>query len=68
MNDNQSFNIEGCSSGGCIFKTDRSGVHSNGGCQCAKDLARTENGRKAIRFIWELKHKIEQMEIEDEEG
>lgn len=42
--------MEGCSDGNCIFKKN-TGMVTNGGCQCAKKLQRTEAGWKAVRTI-----------------
>jgi hypothetical protein len=43
--------MTGCSDGGCIFQDNRRGMHTNGGCNCMKELSRTETGRKAVRLI-----------------
>lgn len=42
----------GCSDGGCIFEYKRPGTMvTNGGCQCQKELMRTEAGMNAYRTI-----------------
>lgn len=42
----------GCSDGGCIFHYKEPGTMvTNGGCQCQKELQRTEEGAKAVRTI-----------------
>jgi ribosomal protein L7/L12 len=39
----------GCSDGGCIFEfKERGTMVTNGGCQCQKELMRTEQGMKAV--------------------
>jgi hypothetical protein len=42
----------GCSDGGCIFHYKAPGTMvTNGGCQCAKELMRSEAGQMAYRTI-----------------
>jgi hypothetical protein len=42
----------GCSDGGCIFHYKEPGTMvTNGGCQCAKELMRSEAGQMAYRTI-----------------
>lgn len=51
--------IPGCSSGDCIFQDNSGGAQTNGGCACSKELARTVEGRKAIREIHWLRHQYQ---------
>lgn len=56
MHDNKEIqyvpNMQGCSDGGCIFEYKRPGTMvTNGGCQCAKELMRSEAGQMAYRTI-----------------
>lgn len=42
----------GCSDGGCIFEYKAPGTMvTNGGCQCQKELTRTDEGFRAYRTI-----------------
>lgn len=42
----------GCSDGGCIFNfKERGTMVTNGGCQCQKELMRTDQGLKAVMTI-----------------
>lgn len=44
--------MAGCSDGGCIFGYKEPGTMvTNGGCRCARELGRTEDGAKAVRTI-----------------
>lgn len=43
--------MDGCSDGGCIFQDNSNGMHTNGGCQCEKELRRHPQGLKAIQTI-----------------
>ena len=47
----------GCSDGGCIFQDNLSDrrMHTNGGCNCEKELMRIPGGLKAIRLIRHLR-------------
>lgn len=66
----------GCSDGGCIFEYKKPGTMvTNGGCQCAKELMRSEIGQMAYRTInwlrratvidWEA---IQKLYTEQQEG
>lgn len=37
----------GCSDGYCVFKLERGGMHTNGGCRCAHGLDRVNAQRLA---------------------
>lgn len=44
--------MTGCSDGGCLFNfKPRGTMVTNGGCQCQKELMRTEQGLKAVMTI-----------------
>lgn len=42
--------MTGCSDGNCIFRKN-SGMVTNGGCSCQRELQRTDVGLQAIRTI-----------------
>lgn len=50
--------ITGCSDHNCIFQNNSKGMHTNGGCNCEKELMRTTNGRKAARTIRYLREQM----------
>lgn len=50
--------MAGCCDGGCIFKDNSRGMHTNGGCNCERELCRTEHGRKAIHTIRFLRNML----------
>ena len=54
--------IQGCSDGNCIFQDNRKGMHTNGGCQCERELRRHPNGFKAVQTIKFLRNQINEME------
>lgn len=43
--------MTGCTDGNCIFQDNSKGMHTNGGCQCEKELRRHPQGFKAIQTI-----------------
>ena len=47
----------GCSDGSCIF-VKNTGMVTNGGCSCARELSRTDEGFKAVRIIQWLRGQI----------
>ena len=51
-------NITGCTDGNCIFVDNSKGMHTNGGCQCERELRRHPQGLKAIQTIWFLRNQI----------
>lgn len=53
--------MEGCTDGGCLFERS-TGMHTNGGCRCLRELSRTDDGRKAVRLIHFLREQIKRME------
>jgi hypothetical protein len=50
--------ITGCSDGGCIFQDNSKGMHTNGGCQCERELRRHPQGFKAIQTIHFLRDQL----------
>ena len=51
--------MTGCSDGGCIFNYKPPGTMvTNGGCQCQKELQRTDEGWKAVRTIIYLRREL----------
>lgn len=56
----------GCTDGCCIFRKNR-GMVTNGGCSCARELNRTEEGAKAVRTILWLRRQIIDHEAADRE-
>lgn len=50
--------MKGCSDHNCIFVDNSKGMHTNGGCQCEKDLRRSKEGFQAIRLIRYLRAQI----------
>jgi hypothetical protein len=55
--------MEGCSDGNCIFRKN-TGMVTNGGCSCMRELNRSEEGAKAVRTILFLRRGIQQREKE----
>lgn len=50
--------LTGCADGGCIFQDNRNGMHTNGGCSCARELRRHPHGLNAIRTIHYLRNQL----------
>jgi len=48
----------GCRDGNCILQDNSEVVHTNGGCQCEKEIRRTSKGLAAIRTIQYLRTKL----------
>ncbi len=42
--------MKACSDGNCIFR-ENTGMVTNGGCSCQRELQRTEMGMQALRTI-----------------
>lgn len=55
--------ITGCTDGGCIFQDNRVGMHTNGGCQCRKNLMRSPEGKKAVREISWLRDLVKALSL-----
>lgn len=51
--------VKGCSDVGCIFQDNSDGVHTNAGCQCARELLRTPEGIKAVKTIISLRDDLD---------
>lgn len=49
--------MSGCSDGSCIFRKN-TGMVTNGGCSCTRELNRSEEGAKAVRTILWLRRQI----------
>lgn len=50
--------LSGCSDGGCIIRDNSVGMHTNGGCNCARELSRHNVGREAYQTILWLRSEL----------
>jgi len=55
--------MDGCSDGGCIFKRN-TGMVTNGGCICERELLRSTYGVRAIKTILYLRKQIRDAELD----
>lgn len=57
----------GCTDHNCILSDNSKGIHTNGGCQCLRELQRTPLGFDAARTIRYLRQQLKDiMENSDE--
>lgn len=54
IDDRLYLNLVGCHDGNCLINPPK-GMHTNGGCQCEKELRRSPYGLEAIRTIHYLR-------------
>jgi len=51
-------NAIGCSDGGCILRDNSKGMHTNGGCNCAKEIMRLRCGIDTVQTIQFLRKQL----------
>ena len=61
--DDKTKQLPGCTDGGCMYGHP-GGMHTNGGCQCERELRRAKGGLKAVREIRALRARAEKAERE----
>ena len=43
--------LQGCTDVYCLIQDNSKRMHTNGGCQCQRELSRTVEGRNAVKTI-----------------
>ncbi len=51
--------IKGCGDHNCIFENNTTGIHTNGGCGCERELIRHPKGFRSVQTIHFLRAQIE---------